>query len=210
MAAVKFQIDSREFDRTLRRYVEFSKRDFPTICNTKAFFIARRAVIETPKAQKSDINRLISRTGAVILGKIINKRRGEKGLRGLTGEAMRQAQLVVIAARKRSVAFLKSGWLPAIRILEPLSEKRGAPRRPGRDVVEYGKKKGSATPARPGFKIYSQIVNAADAKHDKKGALLTYGLPALQKAFNFETLSMKEYIERKMRGSAKSAGIRTN
>jgi hypothetical protein len=206
---VKFNLDTREFNQTLKEYAKYSKRDAATICNTKAFFIARRAVIETPKAKKSDINKMISRRGSVILGKIINARRGAKGFKGLYGDTMRDAQLTVIAARRRSIAFLKSGWLPAVKILERLAEKRGAPRRPGSDIKEYGKKKGAAVTASSGKKVFAEIINAADAEHDKKQALITYGLPALQRAFSFETNSMREYVERKFKETARKLGIKT-
>lgn len=205
---MKLTLKTAEFNRTLKQYLEHSRRDLPTVLNTKAFFIARRAVIETPKAQAADVRRLISRKGEILLGKIINKRRGEKGLPGLYGDAMQQMQLTVVAARRKSIAFLKSGWLPAIRRLEPYAEKRGAPRKPGKDIAQIGQAKGEATPARPGWKIFSQIVNAADADKDSKAALLQYGGPALQRAFDFEVKSMREYIERKLKAAAKRVGIK--
>lgn len=239
---VKVHLDRREFDQTLRLYARYSKRDPATICNTKGFFIARRAVLETKKASKAKIARdlregiktgrvnfsagknavwggtllsqinsgVIMERGAPLAALIINKRRSDKGQPGLYGDAMKRAIASLIAVRKRSVAFLKSGWLPAIKTLEPLAQKRGAPRSPGRDVQIVGKPKGYAIPAKEGFVAVSEIVNQAIAKHDRKDALQKYGGPALEKAFRFEMASMRQYIERKMRETAKRAGIRTN
>ena len=41
-------------------------------------------------------------------------------------------------------------------------------------------------------------------------AITKYGVPALQKAFDIEEKSMREYIEDKLRAGAKSVGIKTN
>src|SRR5438105_15248985 len=58
---------------------------------------------------------------------LINSRLGKKGEPGLSGPAMREALVRLIAARVRSVAFLKAGWLPAIRILDRIvNDKEGA------------------------------------------------------------------------------------
>jgi hypothetical protein len=48
-------IDRREFDRTLAIYRTYSKRAIATIVNTKAFYIARRATVETPKAKAAAV-----------------------------------------------------------------------------------------------------------------------------------------------------------
>ena len=230
--AVSFRVDRREFDSTMELYRQVSKRDPKKICDTKACFIARRAVIETPKADKAaikgDLGRLIvklkqvvgsklrtvtrySRYGlqvqAPLVALIINKRRG-KG-RGLFGAAMEEAIRALIAARLRSIAFLKSGWLPAIRALIGLADMRSAPRQE-RGPMQVGVPKGYAVPAAEGWKAKTTIVNSADARRDDKTALYKYGEPALQRAFDAETASMLDYMERKFRESAKAAGVKTN
>jgi len=205
---VSIRINTREFDRVLRQYLAVTKRDLPDVVNAKAFFIARRAVVETPKAK---LGRMSRATGA-ILGRIVNKRRGKDGLKGLYGKEMSKVVEIIYAARRRSVAFLKSGWLPAIRKLElavPSKYRRGAARN-DRSAKQVGKPKGSATVAREGWRVVAKIENAALAKHDKKEALSLFGGPALQRAFDYETQSMKEYIAKKLAASAKSLGIRTS
>lgn len=210
MPAVKFRINQREFNTTIKKYREVSKRDVATIVNTKAFFIARRAVIETPKAKKEEVSKFFKGQTAAIAGRIINKRRGERGEPGLYGKAMTIAVKMMMAARIRSVAFLKSGWLPAIKTLASLAEKRGAPRQES-SVRQIGQAKGRARPAREGSWFPRAIIeNLASARHETKAALIRYGGPALQRAFDFETRSMKEYIERKLRDGAKACGIRTH
>ncbi len=206
--AVSIKINRREFDATLRKYILISKREIPDIINTKAFFIARRAVVETPKAKLGRMSASTART----LGKIINKRKGARGEKGLYGSDMAKAVELLYAARRRSVAFIKSGWLPAIRELEkliPSKYRRGAARKDN-SAKQIGDAKGNATPARAGFRVQAKIINAAIAKRDKKDALGKYGMIGLQRAFDFETKSMLEYIARALGQAANKAGIKTH
>ena len=62
--------------------------------------------------------------------------------------------------------------------------------------------KGSARPATPGFQLRAEIVNLASAARDHRGALIKYGSEGLDVAFQDETRSMWEYIERKMKPDA--------
>jgi len=221
---VSFKFDSSEFDRTLRRYREFSKKDPAEICNTKAFFIARGATRLTPKADRAKIaaelgelvkmgkKRVISHltradSAAVpLVALIINKQRG-KG-KGLYGAEMAEAMRKFIGRRMSSIAFLKSGWLPAIKALAALvPNKRGAPSL-DRSAKVHGVEKGSAKPAREGgWKAVAQIVNSAGANQNNRGALITYGAPALQQAVEDETRSMLAYMEKKMKETADKAGV---
>lgn len=222
------KINDREFQSTLRKYILASSREVPDICNTKSFFIARRAVIETPKADKQEIktnlgsikkNKDGSRTmeltpsatnGDVPLAAlIVNAKRGRRGLPGLYGSAMSEAIENMLGGRMRSVAFLKSAWLPAVRLLATLVKNKSGVARSDRTAREYGQPKGSAIPAREGFRVKAIIINSASSASDKVGALHKYGGPALQRAFDYETRSMKQYIADKLAGAAKTAGIRT-
>ncbi len=201
------RLNTSEWDKVFPKYMEHSKRDLATALNAKAFFIARRAVVETPKAKLSRMSRA---TGG-ILGRIVNKRRGLAGDKGLYGVEMAKVVEIIYQARRRSVAFLKSGWLPAIRKLEQSVDpryRRGAAKS-DRTAKQVGRAKGSATPARTGWRCSARIENAALAKHDKKEALDLFGGPALQRAFDYEVASMNEYIARKMRDTAKAHGVRT-
>ncbi len=205
---IKFKVDMREFTSTLRKYTLLSKRDVPTICNTKAFYIARRATVETPAVTAQEIRKFIGQNGGETIGKIINKRRGARGEKGLYGQDMTKAIALVRAARLRSRAFLKSGWLWAVKILEPLAERRGIPK-VDRAAKKMGKAKGTAIPATQGWRVASKIINTVTAAWDNEEGAAKYAEPALQRAFNAETQSMKDYIERKQHETAKSAGVRT-
>lgn len=201
------KLNTRAWDRVFAQYLRLSKRDLATALNAKAFFIARRAVVETPKAKLTRLDRKTAR----ILGMIINRRRAEKNEKGLYGEDMAKAVEILYAARRRSVAFLKSGWLPAIRRLELAVEpkyRRGAARN-DRTAKQFGRPKGQAIPATTGWRCVARIENAALSTHDKKDALQLFGGPALQRAFDYEVASMIEYIARKLRERARDSGIRT-
>lgn len=131
-----------EFTSTLRKYALLSSRTPAEICNRKAYFINRRAIWNTRKADyakmakelgqilkevkrkfrgKPGQTRLSARGqgqfnsagDAPLLAIIINARRGKKGQKGLHGAAMSEAFKKVFGARARSIAFIKSGFIEA-------------------------------------------------------------------------------------------------
>ncbi len=203
---VTSRINHREFDATMRVYRQYSKRDPATICNTKGFYIARRATVETVKTPASKIREFIGEAGGRIIGMIINKGRAKRGEKGLYGRAMAKMVAMVKAARLRSRAFLASGWIFAIKALEPFAEKRGAPRQ-DRTSKQYGQAKGYGLPATDGWKAKAILANLASARWDRGGAEKN-AVNGLQKAFDFERASMLGYVERKMRETAKRAGVK--
>jgi hypothetical protein len=227
---VSFKIDDREFQRTLRKYVLVSSRTIPDIVNTKAFFIARRAVIETPKVGSQIIREQLKET--VIATRHVGPQAGTSDeipriialvqrrgayLRGISGKMSRAYYLKLLSnaikekvgARAKSSAFLKSGWLPAIKILASLVKSTRGAARSDSSVKQVGRSKGTATPARAGFRVRAIIENAANATRDKKDALIKYGGPALQKAFDFERQSMLDYMQKKLSEAAHLVGIIT-
>jgi len=206
-----FKLDTREFNRTLAEYRKISKRTDEEIVNTKAYFIARRAVVETHKSDKGRIKQVfIDPHGAKILGMLINKRRGSRGEKGLYGEAMHEAQALVRASRLRAVGFLANGWRWALKNLDSfVKSKRGAARIGSAKIS--GTPKGNATPAKAGYVTRAIIRNFATAKHTTTtDPLGKYGEPALQKAINIESQSMVAYMEKKLESAAREVGIKTH
>lgn len=233
---MRIRVNMSEFEATLRRYREFSRRTPEQICNTKAFFIARRATRETPKAKRlaaklmrnivtdrKEIGQRFSfkngklRKGQKIYHKftaplaalIVNARRAKAGEPGLYGADMEHAIGELIAARNRSIAFLRSGWIPSIKRLEPLADTRGRPRQ-DQSAKQFGREKGYANPS-PSDTWFAKtiIANTAESVREMSGKAEQYLQEGLQRAFDAETQSMREYIERKMREAAQSAGVRT-
>lgn len=220
-----------EFQATLKQYAKINRRTFKEITDSKALFIARGALWNTKKASKEGVKRELlelaytlktSASGrtrkylkqsasrnAPVAALLINWKRGRRGEPGLYGDAMKKAVKNFLASRLRSIAFLKSGWIPAIRILNPLVKSKSGAKPIDRTVKQYGKDKGTALPAREGSKPKTIIENSASAKDDKKDALFLYGEPALKRAFADETQSMLTYMADKLKGAAREAGIRT-
>lgn len=235
---ITVRVNTKEFDRALKRYLVTSREAVGEVVKRKAFFIARRAVIETPKANSKLKRELlqkivleereigqrirISKSGKVKKGKmitrnitvpfaalIVNRRRGKAGEKGLYGAAMAEAINQMVAARMKSIAFLKSGWIPAIKYLERLVKKKAGAPPMDRKASQIGRAKGSAKVDGAGFKIKVAIENAASAKRDKKEALGKFGMPALQRAFDYETASTwTKAIEREFREVAELVGIK--
>jgi hypothetical protein len=239
--ADEFKWDQRQFDRTLAEYLQVSKKTLAEIVNTKAYYIARKALWFTPKANAGKIRtdlgeakavRLVklksgrwshnqrntitffgsggSAKGVPLLALIIQKRRRLAGhpspWKGVTraagAAAMLQAMREAFISRLHSIAFLKAGWLPSIRTMAPVADKTGG--LPAIDTRQVGRPKGEAVIAQPGLNPIAKIINHASTRRDRRAALVRYGAPALQQAFDDEALSMKVYIQNHMRQDAEA------
>lgn len=208
---VNIKVDTRQFDRALEEYMKFTKRSVSEVVNAKAWFIARNAVLMTDKTVVSKIDAELNAPSrdyppAPLAAIIINSRAKAKGMSGLTGSKMKRAIKTMINARHKAVNFLRSGWLPAIRILEQAVKrgdinfsKRYAPKKDS-SVKQYGVDKGNARWAKPNYeRVYSEIENAVQGGNKGRNArvhtILTRGL---QRAINAEIASMRQYVERKL------------
>lgn len=220
--------------------MKVSSRTFQEILNTKAYYIARKALWFTPKAGNESIQgglgRVVRSTKTVRSKGFVSRTRRVTSWRIVYAESMTQRNLDaplavlvlqsklrkagrpspwagkpraagaaameaavrnLILARVRSIAFLKSGWLPAIKVFEPLAKKEGA--LPAKEGRQYGQAKGRGIPANPGFICRASIENYARTIKDPQfAALRRHGEPALQRAFDDEAASMWEYVKRKM------------
>lgn len=134
------------------------------------------------------------------------------------GEAMAELMVKTLKARLRSIAFLASGAIPAREQFKnwcrahgvPIG-KAGMPPQPGSGIggpKQVGQPKGGARPANFNWFTKATFFNAASAKHDTKGALQKYGMPAMEKAFSDETQDTLLEIEKRLKQKARSAGIR--
>jgi len=217
--------DQSKFDAALDEYLKVTDRTVTEVLNTKAYYIARKALWFTKRADSGSIakelgnlvsvtsistrGRLTTRKTLNLVGAdqhdaplaalIVNKRLG-KG-HGLYGAAMEKAIRNLLASRMRSIAFLKSGWLPAIRVLSLYAKDKSNDSIPaGNEGARiYGREKGAAYPAVEGTSsIVATIINSAIAAHDKKDALQLFGSKALQTAFDDEAADMESYMARKL------------
>jgi hypothetical protein len=222
-------LDQSVFTDTLEQYMQVTKRTVAQVINTKSWYVARKAIWFTDKSDKgmieSSLGRMVkvdrltksgktvrrrqlelvssSQQDAPLAALIINARRGRKGIPGLYGKAMTAAIRDLLASRGRSTAFLKSGWLGAVKKLGPLADKAGGTPPIDDKARRYGLEKGYADPAEPGFDVTALIVNEACTRHDATGsALQRVGGKGLQIAFDDEAASMQQYIEDHLRPDA--------
>ncbi len=234
---IPLKLDTAEFDATLAEYLKVSSRGYATAINTKLYYIALRAIAFTPRADKLKIGKSLSpliyefgeagqrslrmvtrydyfgRSAAVpVAALLINAERGKKGKPGYYGAKMRRAIKNFIARRQRSVSFLKAGWIPAVKTLAPLADKKQAPEM-GEKPTTAGHPKGRAVAASAGSEMAGLIANSVghSGPHGAKrwAALKRYGQPALQRAINEESASMVEYMAGKAREAARQLNIGT-
>lgn len=203
-----------KFDAALTAKIERSKSTAAQVINRAAYFVARKALWYTKTANagqiRTDLNRTITVNRSTESGRsesieaplaaiIINARRGAKGQPGLEGSEMRDAVRRFIAARVRSVGFIRAGWIPAIKALDPkVVDRQGAAPFPAEANRSRwsAKQIGDARPAQVGEFPVAIIENAAIASHDKQNALQRYGSRALDMAFYDEERSIMEYLEK--------------
>ena len=235
-----------EFQATLRNYVQYNKREFPRICNTKAYRIAIVACAKTHKAERANIIKGISqivwdikrtksgrgkrvlklwsgtaggvfnKTGAPVGALIVNFLRGKRGEKGLYGSDMKRAIERLVTQRFSAIAYLASGWLPAIKKLASLAD-RGSKTVALPSEINSIKSRmnnpylGSVIPAVESEKPFATIINTAESKYSTtKDPLQKFGLPALQYGVDVETASMLQYIADKLTENAHQLRIRTN
>ena len=200
---MSIQLDTREFQRALLKYIPTTKRDLPEIVNKRAINIAFKAIRYTPKAKPGKIRRAMkmrSSMNAPLAALILNKLQGQYGRKGYYGAEMRSEIEEFTKARIRGIGYLKSGWLAAAQHLAQMSGQRGGTSRGAKD---HGKgTHGRAKYAKPGWTPSAQIINMASGIAD-------VGKPALQRAVNAEAREILRHVERKMKGSARKHGIKT-
>ena len=167
---------------------------------------AVKGQIRRDKSGRAKFQRVFSK-GPTLANLIINARKGQAGKPGLAGAAMKSAVGKMLGKRARSVGTLRAGWLGAIRILARAVGQ-------ARDGVDGSASRvegrSRATPARLGWNPRASLeylVNSFDKDHrpyiDRRVG------EALRKAFDAEMRSMREYLARKMAGTAEKAHRKT-
>ena len=227
---MEFHIDTAEFNASLARYVQVAKKDMATILNTKAWYVARKACWWTQRADKKKIKDFAegmvwaskakyynSETGRLktlkynvyaktadnrpVVALLINKNRGSRGEKGFRGQDMTGAMENFMKFRMGSIGFIASGWIAAIRVLDPKAEEKAAAAAVA-GVKVYGVPKGGATFATED-NLNLSIFNHAKALSDKTGEVWTrVANEGLQVAIRDETASMDEYAAKKMQARA--------
>ena len=204
---MKIEVDTKDFDIKLKEYMKYTKRTVPKIISTKLYYIARNATLTTVKTPTARVRMellLPSRVNADVplAAILVQKKRKQEGNKGLHGDKMRVAVDKFIRGREKCTAFLRSGWIPAIKKLALFADKVGQPAMDSK-VKPLGAVKGGAEIPleRDNWVAEGEIWNSVyggDKKNnnpDRIEKLLTEGL---QEAIKMETASMEVYIKRKM------------
>lgn len=215
--SVSMQIDTREFSATLRQYLARTSKTLPEAINGKAGRVAWRAIVETRKAERGDIEALgvsgyrqikSRKTGEIRRGRPIYNENGR--MRDIIAARYYNAGQRIpddldeqvrkgLAARLRSIGFIKSGWIPAYRKLRRYIGQALT----WTDARQRGKAKGRATVAQNGFNPIATIANTALPS----AQAMRLGVEGLNKAFRAETADMRVYLERKMKEDARASEI---
>lgn len=189
--------DQAHFDTQLSRlfglYMSTTKKGITEAANTRSRYVVGKAFEMTPKADKDRIKAQLNeaRPGGKTLAELILAKQGK-----LTGTKAENKKTIrrFIGARRRSVGFVKSGWVPAFQQLGKSIGKNGFPA--GGKGLKRGKDKGYAKPARAkdGRALDTEVVYANTVTVAKK-----VGERALIEATKKEAASLKQHLEKKLR-----------
>ena len=197
------ELDTREFQRALLKYIPTTKRDLPEIVNKRAINVAFKAIRFTPKASAPKIRRQLKKQAkgkAPLAALIVNKLQGRFGRQGYYGAKMKSEVEEFIKGKVRGIGYLRSGWLASAQQMARLAGMKVGR---SRATKVYGKgEHGQAKHAKPGWTPSATIINLATGIAD-------VGKPALQKAINAEARELIRHVERKLKGSARKQRIKT-
>ena len=189
-----------EFMRTLRTYAENSKRAGAEIINRKAYFTALGAIKKTRVTDKKDIAAFFKNPKRY--AKVVMKAFGLKG--NVDDGTLKQYAKKLKGMRNRSVAYLRSGWIPAIKTFGKMARQK----RSVKGVRQHGRAKGNARRAKYGAKASASMTNRTGHKVGQITAAKRYAEPALKRAIGDEQRSMIRHMEKKMKETARKSGIR--
>ena len=205
------EFDLSQFHSALDKYAQVSKRDFADIVNKRAINIAFISMRKTPAAQarsiKASLMRRVKGNGrkgkgrppiAALMIASGSKKAGLVGKPspGLYGAKMREEIEGLVKRRVRTRAYIKSGFLKAIRGIEPYVKGR-AKRRP-QNIKKFSKEPGKGKRAIAVIKPVAVIINYATEAKKIAG-------PAIQAAINADARDMVKYAEKVMAKRAREA-----
>ena len=201
----------KEFMKVLEEYKSWNKKQISEIINSKLYFITLQAMRNTKMADKSNIERKLKHPSRVnenipLVNILVNKELSRKGKPLLSGSSARMSIAVekYIKRAQSKTQFLRSGWLPSLKILNFYNKKgdisftkRFAPKQPN-GIKQYGKDKGSCTPARlNNVRAFGKISNDVGKGRQDSPTVTKLLLEGLNFGINAEIRSMRTYIERK-------------
>lgn len=207
--SVTVTADTSQFDKTMKEYIQWSRRQPSEIVNAKLYFIALQSMNTTKAATKQQVRGSLqqpsrkypNRTLGEILTYIQLRQKGKFPRKSATLATKVEK---FIKRRENHIQFLRSGWIPAMKKLN-FWNKRGditfvkskAPKQP-KGIKQFGIDKGDVDPARENMlkargTIFNFIGEGKQASPTVQGILAD----GLQKGVAAEVTSMKSYIKDK-------------
>jgi len=241
---MSLQFNLAQFNATLRKAAAGSSRAGVDVVNGHGLGVCIKAVELTEKADRAQIAHVLGQTGTALnytkkgdrlkkrskgqtiikedsfAARIVNARR--RDFAGpdymLWGNALEAAARKLITARVKSSAFIKSGWLWALRDLAAVV-KGGRKNPKDKDAKATGARKGRSIPARNTVGIFNSgkikavIENtaliASGGKFQAKGAHnpLPIAEKGLALALRVEQSNMEAHMKKKLTEEMKKAGM---
>lgn len=196
---VSVRVDTSQLDRAMALYLRETSKSIVDAVNVKLYDAARAALKANKAASKSDIRSKLNEVssqypGASVAEVIILKRKQASGeeVFDLEKEVNK-----LISGRNRTIGFLKSGWLPALKIL--LSKVKGifgsatiyGVRRPSHGGAEAAKQIGS--------NVFGSVFNdVAGTGNGNKSQVEHFKQEAAQAGIDKITRDMATYLEKKL------------
>lgn len=210
-------INMGEFRRALDRYIQTTQKSLAEIVNQRARNVAYNSLRLTPKAERLKIERELGvtsykvvrnrKTGKIrrgafqIANRTLAHRIVAKNLREKSAGRfpMKNAQFKrevrrFVGNRLKGVGYLSSGWLYAIRDLNP--HVKFKPRPPG-GVRARGGRKGWASAAKRGLVPEAIIANAIEEANRAGTNASGITRKALQHAIILEAREINRHVEEK-------------
>lgn len=213
-------INAAEFQSVLKQVAAESSRTFPEVVNGQGLALASRAMRNTEKAEASQISHELGQTTQTTSNKgrtrfkwsfasnntlahrIVISRLRKAGQAIPSQADIDRIAKRMVAARRKASAFIKSGWIYAIRQLSRVvgyKDRRG--QRGDRGARMTGQPKGSARPAQRTLSgiVACEITNTALISEDGSNPM-PVAERGLAKAFAESTADMKRHLEEKLSG----------
>ncbi len=201
--------NQKEFNKTFNEYLKWQKKQPAEIINAKLYFIALQAMRNTKAATKDEVKNNLEEPSrkypkVPLVAVLINSELKKKGQKGLSGPKMANAITRYIRRKQTHIQFLRSGWLPAVKLLDFWNKRgditfvrRKSPKKP-EGIKQYGKDKGSAIYAKMDReRTYGIISNAVGQGNQATETVHPLILAGLIRGIQEETRSMRKYIEDK-------------
>lgn len=228
-----FQWEDSRFKAALGAKLEkLSREQVPAATNKTAFFVALKAMSETPKKTPFEIEASVGKTvtatnkrgdvrklpilwilAARAVGKTWPEQRMERGLKNKRQTSAGKAYLrtlakkakTILGSRKRAGRFLRVGWLSVVKRLGPFVRNKSGMSYASTGARIVGQMKGNAIPATAGYAPTCTITHSAQALSDRQNGQFRLVVPALNRAMASEAKGIIDRLDEETRTTLNGA-----